>query len=211
MYSVDSFSRNLTGSWGSANMGGVYTLAGNSTHFAVNGSVGSIKATPANSTHSAYLLKVSARDVDARVRVAMDKVAQGGSEIAYLVLRHVNSNTHYLARLRLAPNDIRVLAMSEVNGAQTGLGGEKIVSGVTQAVNQFIWLRAQVIGANPTTIKIKAWADGKPEPTGWLYTITDSRPELQQAGSVGLRAYLATSATNDPVLFKFDDLLVTSP
>lgn len=210
-YASDSFSRTLTGSWGSADKGGVYTLSGNVAHFNTNGTTGTTKGSPVNSTYSAYLLNVSARDVNARVRISTDKVAQGGSEIAYIVLRHTGTNTSYLARVRFSGTDIRVQAMTEVNGTQTTLGGEKIVSGVTQASNQFLWLRAQVKGANPTTINLRLWADGKPEPTAWLYTITDTTSGLQSAGSVGLRAYLATSATNAPVTFKFDDFLVTSP
>jgi hypothetical protein len=72
-------------------------------------------------------------------------------------------------------------------------------------------MHGQVVGTNPTTIRLNVWADGQTEPTSWQYTVTDSEPSLQVAGPVGLRAFLASGVTNAPVVFSFDDLLVTSP
>lgn len=212
-YVSDSFTRNNANGWAVADKGGSYSLSGGTTaHYSVDGSEGIMNANAANSTHSASLLSVSAQDVDARVRITTDQVAAGGAQIGYLVLRRINSNTDYLVRIRYTPsNGVRVEAMSEVGGTQTEILGEKVLNGVTQTANQFVWLRTQVTGTNPTTIKIKAWVDGQPEPSTWLYTATDSTAALQATGSFGLRAYLATSATNAPVLFKFDDLLITSP
>jgi hypothetical protein len=68
----------------------------------------------------------------------------------------------------------------------------------------------QVVGTNPTTIRLKAWADGQAEPSAWQYTTTDSDASLQVAGAVGLRTYIAGTSTNAPVLFTFDDVRVTS-
>lgn len=165
-----------------------------------------------NYTRSAYLLGVSAQDVEATFRFKVNKVAAGGAQIGYFVVRHINSNTHYLGRIRLpADGTVRIQATAEVNGTQTNLGGEKLISGITQIADTYLNLKGQVIGANPTTIRLKAWVQGQPEPANWQYTVTDTTPALQAAGSVGLRSYLATGATNAPVLFSFTNFKVSSP
>jgi hypothetical protein len=66
-----------------------------------------------------------------------------------------------------------------------------------------------VTGASPTTIRVKAWADGQPEPSSWQFAATNSTAAVQGAGSVGLRVYM--SSTNAPVTFGFDDFSVTTP
>jgi hypothetical protein len=65
-------------------------------------------------------------------------------------------------------------------------------------------------GTNPTTIELKAWADGNSEPGTWTYTTTDSDSNLQVTGQVGLRINLPSATSNAPVLFSFDDFSVTT-
>lgn len=205
----DLFERTNANGWGSATIGGAWSLSGAQTSFDVNGSEGTIRAPITNTTRSAYLLNVTGLNVDETIRVKTNKLAEGGSQIAYFVARHISTNTHYLGRIRFAANGtMHAQAVAEVNGAQTLLGGEKVLKGVPQTADTYYWLRGQVVGTNPTTINLKIWMDGQPEPASWLYTVTDSTPELQAPGSVGLRIYLATQATNPPVLFTFDDFLV---
>ena len=77
--------------------------------------------------------------------------------------------------------------------------------------NQPIWIRAQAIGASPTTLRIKAWANGALEPTAWNYTATNSEAVLQSAGAVGLRTNIGTPTTNAPVTFSFDGFRANAP
>lgn len=211
VYAFDGFNRTVSNGWGSAKTGGAWSLAGTASNFNVNGTDGTITFASPNLTRSAYLLNVSAQDVEASFRVKLDKVAENGPEIAYFVVRHVNTNTHYLGRIRLpADGTIRIQAAAEVNGTQTNLGGEKALSGFSQAAGTYLWLKGQVVGTNPTTIRLKVWVDGQTEPASWLYTVTDSTPELQAPGSVGLRGFLGSTATNAPVLFSFNNFKVTS-
>jgi hypothetical protein len=205
---ADTFSRQVTDGWGSAESGGAYTLSGAAADFDVNGTGGTIN-NAAGAMRSAYLTAPSARDVDITFRVATNKSSTGGGQISYVALRFVGNNTTYLARLRFTPTgSVGVQAISEVSGADTLLATEKIITGLTQAANSYIWVRAQVVGASPTTLRIKAWADGQSEPASWQYSTTDSTASLQSVGGVGLRSFLAGSATNAPVLFTFDDFQV---
>ena len=64
---------------------------------------------------------------------------------------------------------------------------------MTHTANTFIRFRAQVTGTNPTTLRIRAWADAAVEPTTWNYTQTNSNASLQGTGSLGLRTYVASA------------------
>ncbi|MBK9715233.1 MAG: metallophosphoesterase family protein [Kouleothrix sp.] len=209
-YAADSFGRAVTDGWGSAEAGGAYTLGGAPADFDVSGAAGTIALSAANRTRSVYLLGVSQRDVDMRVRVQTDKPAAGGGQMVYWIARRGADGSAYLGRLRLAPDgSVRLQAAQELAGAATLLGREVVVPGLSSAAPGPIWLRAQVVGAEPTSIRLKAWAGDQPEPDGWQYGIADATPGLQAAGAVGLRAYLAPAVSNAPVLFTFDDLRVS--
>jgi hypothetical protein len=96
------------------------------------------------------------------------------------------------------------------NGSESSLGAPVVVPGLTQAPDSWVWFRAQVTGTSPTTIRVKAWADGQAEPADWNFTATNSQATLQGAGSVGLRLWLGGSVSNAPVVFSFDDYAITS-
>ena len=123
-----------------------------------------------------------------------------------------NGNNEYRPRMIFNANGtISVNASVVVNGSETALGAPLVVPGLTQAADSFVWLRAQVTGASPTTIRVKAWADGQAEPAAWQFTVTDSQAAVQGAGSVGLRVYLGAKVTTAPVVVSFDDYSVRSP
>ena len=209
-YASDSFSRTNTDSWGSAATGGAYTIVGTKANFDVNGSVGTI-VEPLGVKQSAYLTSVSAASVEATFRVKTDKASAGGAQIAYLVVRRISEGNNYLGRLRMpADGTVRLAAYKELGGTATMIGSEAVVAGLTHTANSYIRVRLQASGTNPTTLRLRAWADGQTEPTSWQYTSTDSTASLQTNGSVGVRAYLASTVTNAPVLFSVDDFVVTS-
>lgn len=208
-YVADSFTRTVTDGWGSTTPGGTYTLSGTAANFDIPGQVGMIKVPSANKMRSALLNSVMARDVDFKFRLKRDKTVAGGVHIGYFLARQVNGNG-YLARIRYAKDgSVRLQAMTHVGGVDATLGGEKVVPGVTNAAGAYLWVRGQVTGVNPTTVRMKAWALGAAEP-GWQYMVTDATASLQAAGAVGLQAYLGTGATNAPVIFYYDDFSVTA-
>jgi CSLREA domain-containing protein len=210
VYANDLFNRTVLNSWGSAGTGGAYTLQSTAANYDVNGGVGTI-AVAAGGNRSAVLTGASALDVELSFRVATDKVGVGGSQFVYGVLRRVSSTTEYRIKLRLPPNGNVLLQASSVSGnVETAIGSEVLVAGLNHTPGGFIRVRAQISGSSPTTIRIRAWADGTTEPSTWQYSASNSAAGLQVAGAVGLRAYLASATTNGPVLFSFDDLRATS-
>jgi len=127
---------------------------------------------------------VFAQDTDALLRVRTDKPVAGSAQTVMLVTRRVSG------------------------GDFTALSPEAAAPGLTHDPKVWYWVRAQTAGANPSTIRIKAWRDGEPEPAGWQYAVADSEAILQGPGGAGLKSYLAANTTNAPVTFAFDDYVL---
>ena len=210
-YAQDAFGRTVSGGWGSADIGGAYDNSGGAAALNVTNGTGLISPPRAGSTRGVTLDSVSARDVDIIVRLSVDKLPSGGIVWAYLVARH-NGTDEYRPKILLKPDGtVAVHAGVVVSNAESPIGTPVVVPGLTCAPGTFIWVHARITGASPTTIMVRAWADGQPEPSTWQYTATDSTPAVQAAGAVGLLVYDNTTVTNAPVTVAFDDYLVTDP
>ncbi len=123
----------------------------------------------------------------------------------------VSAASEYRAKIRIANNGAVFVQASFVTGnVESPIGSEVQVSGLTASPGSFIWLRSQVTGSSPTTLRLRAWADGSSEPSTWQYTVTNATSGLQEAGAVGLRAYAGSAISNGPITLTFDDFRVTS-
>ncbi len=210
----DTFERNHVDTWGTALRGGPWTLPFLPlSDYNMSGGRATINLQAANTTRMSLLPSVSERDIDATVQVSTNKVAAGSNQFAYLVLRRKDNGNQFHARLRFATNGaVYVQATRVLNQSEAGIGSEVQVPGLTHTANQRIWLRAQAVGASPTTIRIKAWLDGNLEPTAWNYTnSTNTDAVLQTAGGVGVRAFLASTVSNAPVTISFDGFRANAP
>jgi glucose/arabinose dehydrogenase len=208
---ADTFSRTVSNGWGSANTGGAYTLEGTASNFSVANGVGSMLLPSSGATRAVLLSSTSAQGVDMTFRVRADKLPSGGQLYAYGVVRR-NANNAYRPKLIINANgSVQVHAGVVVNNAESSIAPAVTVPGLSYSPNSWLWLRTQVSGTNPTTIRIRVWADGGPEPSTWHYSATNSTTQLQSAGAVGLRAYISSGLTNAPVTFGFDDYSVTAP
>jgi len=211
IYANDVFSRTVTNAWGTATAGGSYTLLGTAADYDVAAGVGTIVLPAAGANRSAALAGVSAANVDLTFRVATNKLSTGGGQFIYGVVRRVSATAEYRAKLRIAADGSIFLQAGSVAGnTETPLGTEIRVPGLLVTAGAFIHLRVQVSGANPTTIRMRAWADGSAEPASWQYTVTSSAAGLQVAGAVGVRAYVSGAVTNTPITLSVDDFRATS-
>jgi PKD repeat protein len=205
---TDAFGRSTATGWGSADLGGAYTVASPQADYSVGGGVGRIVLPTGGDTRSALLAGVSAQNVDIKFRVAADKVVAGANMIVFAVCRR-QGNSEYRPRVNFNTNGtLSVNASVVADGSESSLGSAVLVSG-TQAAGAFFWVRAQCSGSNPTTIRVKAWADGSAEP-GWQFTATNTEAALQGAGAVGVRAYAGSAISVAPVTLSFDDLVVST-
>lgn len=206
---ADQFERTVSGGWGSADTGGAYAYQGPLSSFNVESGVGTMLVPTAGVARSALLDSPSARDVDVRFRVRTDKTTAGGTWFVYAVTRRAGGS-EYRPRLVLRPDgSIAAHASIVVNGSESPLGSAVSVPGLTHAANGWINFRAEVSGSGPTTIRVKAWAEGAAEPSEWQYSVTDSNAALQDAGSLGLRVYANSATTSAPITFSFDDFRVS--
>ncbi len=208
---VDSFGRTFSDNWGSARPGGGWVTDGAIADFDVNGGMGRLMIPAVGNGRGALLTWNEVQDVNIAVTLQTDKVPTGSGQYAFLVARRVGAGNEYQMRVRItSDNKVRLQAIRVANRVETPIGTEKSVPNLLFAPNTPLRLRMQVSGTNPTTIGMRAWADGQAEPTTWSNTATDTTPLLQQAGTMGVRAYLPASATNAGVLFSYDDFRATT-
>jgi len=203
----DSFSRQMSGGWGQADAGGSYALVGESSAFSVDGDSGNILA--AANSYSALLPDVQLRDTDLTFSVTTDKSASGYRQVAMGVARSVARNTEYRGKLQFDTGAVYLKGEKIVDGVTTGLGPQvKVTSAEPRTPDVPLRVRMQAVGANPTTVRMRVWLAGDPEPSSWQLRANDAEPQLQTAGAPGVRAQLPSTADNAPVIFSFDDLLV---
>ena len=196
---ADAFGRSVTGGWGSADVGGPWTLTGGATRFSVSGGTGNQAPAPGG-TVTAKLAGVSAIGTDTQVSLGVDAVPTG--TIQLVVGGRVVGTGVYGARLKLLSTGA-VQLFTERSG--TALSGGT-VPGLTLGAGQAMRVRVQVQGSSPTTLRVRAWKVGTAEPATWQYTATDSTADLQAAGAVHLQMYLSSAAAAATV--RFDDLVV---
>ena len=211
VFAADSFGRQVASGWSSADVGGAYTLFADASNYNVGGGTGQMILTKAGNTRSAILGSVTAGDVDVKVRFAVDKLPTGGSQYVYLIARSVGASSYRPKVILNANGTAQVHAGVVNNGTESSLGTSVTVPGLVPAAGSYIWLRAQVTGTNPTTIKVRAWRDGDVEPSTWQFTATNSLAALQGTGGVGLASYIGSGTSNVPVTFAFDDFVAVDP
>lgn len=196
---TDQFGRTVNGGWGAADSGGAWTTVGGSSAFSVADGRGSIQLSPSHN-REAFLSSVSTSDSTTQAKVSLDQLPRGTGASLTLQGRRVGSS-YYGARLRIAPDASALLyALRD----ETALAAAARPLKAAYRPGQEFWLKVNVSGNSPTTIRVKTWADGSPEPSGWQVTATDSTSGMQQSGSVGVKVHLSGAGTA-PVLVRLDD------
>jgi PKD repeat protein len=198
----DEFQRTTTGGWGTADLGGAWTVSGGAANFSTAAGVGS-QSGNLGATLTASLASVKSTSSDVSTTVTTDKVPVGGGVYISAIGRLVGSSD-YEGRLWISPSGTVQLQL--LNSGTTV--STYTLPGVTYTQGMQLNLRVQVFGTSPTTLRAMAWVNGTTEPTAWQLTTTDSTAALQVAGSVGLRSYVSSLATNTPITTKFSNFVV---
>jgi PKD repeat protein len=206
-FALDTFSRTVSGGWGTAETGGAWTTSPTSV-FAVTGTAGTLTLAAPSAGPSAYLAAVSRSSSDTYVTVTTDKAATGGGIYANVIGRRIVGQGDYRVKVRLQSTGAVGVTLTYVNGAgaETTLKAETTVAGLTYTAGTRLRIRLQVTGTSPTTVQAKVWLATGVEPAGWTATVTDATAAMQAAGGLGVAAYLSGSATNAPVVETWDDL-----
>lgn len=209
---ADSFERQSTGTWGSADVGGAWTVAAASA-FSVDSGSGRMEV-PRGGTHTAYLGAVSSSATLLTTTLSLDKAATGSGLYLSVFPRRVSGAGAYGVEVRFRSDGTITLQPTRVNSSWGGtvrLASTTNVSGVDLEPGDRLNLKIEVSGTSPTTVRAKAWQADAAEPAGWQVSVTDSTPTLQAAGGIGLLGYLSGSASNAPIAVVVDDLAATAP
>jgi len=194
----DSFSRVVSGGWGTAApLGGAWTprQTADANSLSTNGTR-SLMTLAAGRTRGAFLEAISQRDIDITATVANQNTNTGFG--AYVALNaRKNATASYQARVRFAGGGQVLLSITRNDNT---LGAEVTVPAITWTPGTPVEVRFRVTGANPTTLQAKVWPSGTPEPTTWLVQRSDSDASLQGNGSIGATSYLTTAQTAGTVV-----------
>jgi hypothetical protein len=208
---LDDFARSVSSGWGSAPTGGTWSLVGGTASFSVSGGVGVMSMGSSGSGARATLASVSEADMVATVSFALDKVPNGGGIYVSLGARTSPSGRDaYRVKVRVAADGrVTVFLVRVVSGVETDIATPVVLpTSENYVVGDQLQLRLQTEGSSPTTVRAKVWKVGSAEPSAWQLTATDSTAALQDAGGVGVVAYLSGATTNNPVAVRFDNLEV---
>ncbi|MBO9625100.1 MAG: PKD domain-containing protein [Microbacterium sp.] len=185
----DVFARTASSGWGSADVGGAWTVSGGGASAAsVSGGVGALALGPGG-TRNLTLNAVSAKDVTLSMDFSMDAASSTGAAYAGLIARSTGAD-NYVVRAWLHANGSVWIVIQR--GA-TVLSSSQ-VPGITRAPGDAFSLKVDVSGGASTTISAKLWRQGSPEPAGWQTSFVDAAG-IDAAGAVGVHASRAASAT----------------
>jgi hypothetical protein len=212
----DDFSRSGTSTWGSATVGGAYTLwpAGSESSFSTNGSVGQFSHLR-GLNRSAILNDISVDDIDMSFKVSIDALTQdGGSAYAYGVARRNEaSNSEYRAQVRIQNDGKVYMKVTRYTSNTENDVGTVASSLFTIAAGTELNVRFQVEsqGDGSVQVRMKVWRISDSEPSNWQIDANDAAANaITNAGGVGLRTFISNSATDQLYTYSFDDFMVQS-
>ncbi|MGM7679304.1 PKD domain-containing protein [Microbacterium sp. A94] len=196
----DDFDRTSGPGWGSASIGGAWTVTGGSQAAATVGDGQGKMNLIAGDTRHNTLNPIATTDVLLATTFSVDQGPEtGGSYIG--VIARDSAAGRYLVRAWLRPDGTVWLVAHR--GATVLLA--QPVSGVSFAANTSYTLKVAVIGS---TITAKIWNTTASEPANWQLTTTDATP-LQGGGGVGLSGNRSGSSTTANGVY-FDSFRVTA-
>jgi PKD repeat protein len=206
---ADGFERTVASGWGSADIGGAWALAASGSTLSVASGNGRASI-PVGRTVTAKLTAVQNQDTDLTTQVWSDDAITGGGVFVSPIVRS-STGGDYRARVKLLATGAVQTSLTVVVGAtETALTSTVTVPGMTLTPGTKLQIRAQASGSAPTTLRYRVWLDGTAEPSTWQQSVTDSTTGLQAAGSVGLLAYVSSSATA-PAVLHFDNFAAVRP
>jgi len=189
---TDSLSRAVTGGWGSATVGGAYTVSPAASasvtaaggQFVLNG----------GKAAEAVLAGVKTQDAIASADFA-NSLVSGGSLNTYQELRLRDSaDAAYAVRLKTT-GTVGTVAITKVIGST---GTTMVKQDLPTAVKAGGWtsVEVQITGTNPVTISARAWPAGSAKPA-WQLSYSDSAADRVTASGVfSVWGYVSSSGSS---------------
>ena len=197
-FARDSFDRPDAASPGAADVGGAWASSAGVT---VQGGALRLTSTTGGSNRTAYLSNAMSESSDLAMSFALPALPTTSSAYVSVIGRRIGADD-YRARWVISATGA---VQAQIMRTNTVLAWANVPS-VTVAPGVKYNLRVQVTGQSPTTIQLRIWPAGSPEPTSWQVTTTDSTAALQGAGYVGVASYVGSTIAPLPFDVMVDDL-----
>lgn len=208
---TDTFTRTVSGGWGSTDNGQAWSITGVgapllASDWNVSGGTGTMSQPVATGYRLSYLNTVSYRDVDVRmdVTLAFSDVIGGQIEPGNICLRGQSVTEYYLVRLVVTTTETVTISILHYDG--TVIAPAVTVAGLTHT-GQTLRVRFQ---AEKQTLRAKVWGAAGKEPYAWQ--VIGHSTSITQAGFIAVRNGVGSGNTNTkPIVFTCDNVVVTSP
>lgn len=199
-----TFTTNSASNWPTADTGQIFTVqSGAAGDFTSSGGTGIITHAAANTVKRITVNGLSTSDFSSTGKFTNTVAPTGNSFEIGFGGRWVDGNNFVETRLFFAAAGTVSFSIRQVvAGVETNNGFPAIALPITGV---YRW-RFSGIGS---TLYFRAWLDGSPEPTTWNGTLATT---FLSAGTVSYTTTVAAGVTNPmPIIFLFDDLIVTDP
>lgn len=201
---VDTFSREVTDSWGVADTGQTWTVTGGAAaNYDVAGGVGLMSFSATGVTMNAVVPFPNA-DSNARIDFSSDQVPTGNTIDVGLTARENTTSNLYMARVRIADTTgaMTLTLRKRVAGTETQI--TTVATGLNLVAGTMYSVRLAVIGSS---LMARVWQTGGAEPGTWQTTATDT--DLTADGDTGLRVGVGAVTNPLPVILSFDNFRVS--
>lgn len=197
----DQFTRTVANGWGTADIGGAWSVLGTASQYSTNGARG-IMSVAVNNVPTGALLAGSYQDVEVHLYryVALLGAPTGAPARGGLYAQYVDSNNYVKFTIVYELDGSGTLIISQaIGGVVTVLATRTGVYVGTVGSPTTLELRGRCSG---TWIGFKIWAQLEAEPVDWLLVATNAAPV---AGQVGVHGQTDTGNTNTkPYAIQFD-------
>jgi len=199
----DAFERTASGGWGTADIGGDWSVTGGSTSTASVADGAGVLTLAAGSGRSMVLGDTELQSGDSSMTYTLTGSPQTGALYVGLESRFDGSSAYRSTAWHRADGTVWLLVQRR--GAVIGV---MPLAGSSWSAGDRFHLRTEISGSDGTTVRVKLWAEGSTEPSGWQLETTDApAAALTAAGSPGVYVYRAGSGSGQAPVH-VDDLRV---
>lgn len=205
-YLEDTFTRTIaTNNWGTPDIGPSWVMSGTIATASVNGSKGIHTLNANQATRGVVTVSPAQLTQQIEGEFTFDKLPVVGNTAIRFLGRYIDSTNDYQARMIITPSGSTSMQLARADivfiGGAYDLG--------IFAANTVYKFKMIVEGASPTAIRVKVWDASTTEPA-WQINTTDNTAGYQVAASIGIRPNATTAITNAPIVFAFDNIIVSN-
>jgi PKD repeat protein len=200
---LDTFERTGTAGWGTADIGGAWSVTGGSTAVARTADGAGELVLPASSGRSMVLRTTETLDSTSQISYTLTGAPSTGALYVGIESRFDSSSNYRSTVWHRADGTVWLLIQKR--GAV--IASQPLAGRVWGAGDTF-QLKTEVSGDDSTTIRVKIWNDGTAEPSSWQLETTDVAGTANtDPGAAGIYGYRAGGGTGQPPI-RVNDLRV---